>query len=93
LLPLLIVSQVVDVYRSKLRDDLPGAEGDEIARKRIEDYANKIRPPGFVVCTAISSMGFDRDLFDRTILKSILSTLAYLRRVYQMPIWLKQQSR
>lgn len=43
-----ILKQVVDVYRSKLRDDLFGAEGDEIARKRIEDYANTIRPPGFI---------------------------------------------
>ena len=29
--------QVLDVYRSKLRNDLPGLEGDEIARKRVED--------------------------------------------------------
>ncbi|KAJ7139811.1 hypothetical protein C8R44DRAFT_605728 [Mycena epipterygia] len=36
------------IYRSKLRDGLSGAEGDEVARKRIEDYANKIRPPGFL---------------------------------------------
>ncbi|GLB36305.1 putative component of the ERMES MDM complex, which serves as a molecular tether to connect the endoplasmic reticulum and mitochondria [Lyophyllum shimeji] len=43
-----LLRQVVDVYRSKLRDDLPSAEGDEIARKRIEDYANKIRPAGFL---------------------------------------------
>lgn len=43
------LKQVVNVYRSKLRDNLPGAEGDEVARKRIEDYANQIRPPGFVV--------------------------------------------
>ncbi|KAF8078458.1 maintenance of mitochondrial morphology protein 1 [Lyophyllum atratum] len=43
-----LLRQVVDVYRSKLRDDLPGAEGDEIARKRIESYANRIRPPGFL---------------------------------------------
>ncbi|KAG6842528.1 ERMES complex subunit mmm1 [Blastosporella zonata] len=41
-------NQVVDVYRSKLRDDTAGPEGDEIARKRIEDYANKIRPVGFL---------------------------------------------
>ncbi|KAG6832482.1 ERMES complex subunit mmm1 [Tricholoma furcatifolium] len=43
-----LLRQVVDVYRSKLRDDLAGTEGDEIARKRIEDYANKIRPAGFL---------------------------------------------
>ncbi|KAG5353245.1 hypothetical protein C0989_008980 [Termitomyces sp. Mn162] len=43
-----IQAQIVDVYRSKLRDDLTGPEGNEIARKRIEDYANKIRPAGFL---------------------------------------------
>lgn len=42
--------QVVETYRSKLRDDLPGAEGEEIARQRIERFANSIRPEAFVVC-------------------------------------------
>lgn len=41
--------QVVETYRSKLRNDLPGADGDEIARQRIERYANRIRPDSFVV--------------------------------------------
>jgi len=36
------------VYRSKLRSDQSGPEGDEIARQRIEDYVNRIRPPGFL---------------------------------------------
>ncbi|KAJ7655127.1 maintenance of mitochondrial morphology protein 1 [Mycena polygramma] len=44
----MLLHQVVETYRSKLRDGLAGAEGDEVARKRIEDYANKIRPPGFL---------------------------------------------
>ena len=43
------MDQVVDVYRSKLRNDIAGIEGDEIARKRIEVYANSNRPAGFVV--------------------------------------------
>ncbi|KAG5644742.1 ERMES complex subunit mmm1 [Asterophora parasitica] len=42
------LSNVVNVYRSKLRDDLVGPEGDEIARQRIENYANRIRPTGFI---------------------------------------------
>lgn len=42
-------TQVVNSYRSKLRDDIQGAEGDEIVRKRVEEFANKIRPPGFLV--------------------------------------------
>ena len=37
------------MYRSKLRNDIAGIEGDEIARKRIEVYANTNRPAGFVV--------------------------------------------
>ncbi|KAF8973719.1 maintenance of mitochondrial morphology protein 1 [Flammula alnicola] len=48
--------QVVDIYRSKLRDDIPGIEGDEIARKRIETYANSIRPAGFVDHITIHSV-------------------------------------
>ena len=41
--------QVVDAYRTKLRGDLPGAEGDEVARRRVEQFANKMRPAAFVV--------------------------------------------
>ncbi|KAJ7275350.1 hypothetical protein B0H12DRAFT_1086870 [Mycena haematopus] len=44
----MLFHQIVEIYRSKLRDGLPGTEGDEVARKRIEDYANTIRPPGFL---------------------------------------------
>ncbi|TFK41015.1 maintenance of mitochondrial morphology protein 1 [Crucibulum laeve] len=51
-----LLRQVVDVYRSKLRDDLSGVDGDEVARKRIEDYANKIRPAGFVDRITINSV-------------------------------------
>ncbi|KAI0257382.1 hypothetical protein BJV78DRAFT_1162276 [Lactifluus subvellereus] len=35
-----------NVYRSKLRDDLQGVEGDEILRSRVEDYVNRMRPSG-----------------------------------------------
>ncbi|KAF7319983.1 Maintenance of mitochondrial morphology protein 1 [Mycena kentingensis (nom. inval.)] len=52
----MLLHQVVEIYRSKLRDDLPGAEGDEVARKRIEEYANKIRPPGFLDYIEIHSV-------------------------------------
>ncbi|PPR03162.1 hypothetical protein CVT26_008013 [Gymnopilus dilepis] len=51
-----LLRQVLDVYRSKLRDDVEGVEGDEIARKRIENYANAIRPPGFVDYITIHSV-------------------------------------
>jgi len=51
-----LLSQVVDVYRSKLRDDIAGMEGDEVARKRIEVFANTIRPAGFVDHIAIHSV-------------------------------------
>ncbi len=39
----------MEVYRSKIRGDVDGIEGDEIARTRIEAYANSIRPTGFMV--------------------------------------------
>ncbi|KAI0307975.1 hypothetical protein B0F90DRAFT_1678996 [Multifurca ochricompacta] len=39
-----LLHQVADVYRSKLRDDLQGVEGDEILRQRVEDFANRMRP-------------------------------------------------
>lgn len=45
----MLLKQVAELYRSKLRNDLPGADGDEVARKRLEDYANRIRPSGFLV--------------------------------------------
>lgn len=35
----------------KLRGHLPGVDGDELARRRVEAFANKIRPPGFLVST------------------------------------------
>ncbi|KAF9068066.1 maintenance of mitochondrial morphology protein 1 [Rhodocollybia butyracea] len=44
----MLLHQIVGTYRSKLRDDLSGVEGDEVARKRVEDYANKIRPASFL---------------------------------------------
>ncbi|KAF9270378.1 maintenance of mitochondrial morphology protein 1 [Marasmius fiardii PR-910] len=44
----LLLHQVLNVYRSKLRDDLSGSAGDEVARQRVEDFANKIRPAGFL---------------------------------------------
>ncbi|KAF4623721.1 hypothetical protein D9613_001942 [Agrocybe pediades] len=52
----LLSRQILDVYRSKLRDDKAGIEGDEIARKRIEAYANLIRPAGFVDHITIHSV-------------------------------------
>jgi maintenance of morphology protein 1 len=44
----LLLRQIANVYRSKLRDDLPGARGDEVARKRVERYANAVRPVGWL---------------------------------------------
>ncbi|EED77249.1 predicted protein, partial [Postia placenta Mad-698-R] len=43
-----LLIQVLEAYRVKLRDGLPGAEGDEVARKRVERFANQMRPPGFL---------------------------------------------
>ncbi|KAI0344627.1 maintenance of mitochondrial morphology protein 1 [Trametopsis cervina] len=44
----ILLHQVVDAYRTKLRADLPGAEGDEVARRRVEKFANKMRPAAFL---------------------------------------------
>jgi maintenance of morphology protein 1 len=41
--------QVADVYRSKLRDDLQGVEGDEVLHRRVEDFVNHMRPSGVLV--------------------------------------------
>ncbi|KAH9946769.1 maintenance of mitochondrial morphology protein 1 [Amylocystis lapponica] len=51
-----VLQQVVESYRLKLRDNLPGAQGDEVARKRVETYANKMRPVGFLDPIKVSSV-------------------------------------
>lgn len=78
------LSQVVEVYRSKLRDDLPGPEGDEIARIRIENYANKIRPSGFLVRVRFTFWRLIHPInyHHRITLKYTLSTWASLPPVY-----------
>ncbi|KAH7921795.1 maintenance of mitochondrial morphology protein 1 [Leucogyrophana mollusca] len=43
-----LARQVAEVYRAKLKDDLTGINGNEVARKRIESYANSIRPRAFL---------------------------------------------
>ncbi|KAI9445035.1 hypothetical protein H4582DRAFT_1912867 [Lactarius indigo] len=40
--------KIAGVYRSKLRDDLQGIEGDEIVRQRVEDFVNRMRPSGIL---------------------------------------------
>ncbi|KAG1716568.1 hypothetical protein ID866_620 [Astraeus odoratus] len=44
----LLARQVIDVYRAKLQDGFEGLEGNEIARRRVEAYANSIRPRHFI---------------------------------------------
>ncbi|TFK76948.1 hypothetical protein BDN72DRAFT_754864 [Pluteus cervinus] len=51
-----LIQQVADVYRSKLRGDSIGPEGEEVARKRVEEYANRIRPAGFLDHITIHSV-------------------------------------
>ncbi|KAI0639303.1 maintenance of mitochondrial morphology protein 1 [Trametes polyzona] len=43
-----LLHQVLDAYRVKLRNGLPGLDGDEVARQRVEEFANRIRPAGFL---------------------------------------------
>ncbi|KAH9073492.1 hypothetical protein EDB83DRAFT_2219532, partial [Lactarius deliciosus] len=38
------ILKIAGVYRSKLRDDLQGIEGDEIVRQHVEDFVSRMRP-------------------------------------------------
>ena len=40
---------MLHAYRVKLRGGLSGADGDEVARQRVEAYANRMRPTGLLV--------------------------------------------
>ncbi|KAG1773166.1 maintenance of mitochondrial morphology protein 1 [Suillus occidentalis] len=44
----ILARQVVEVYRAKLQNNLTGYEGIEVARRKIEDQANELRPRGFL---------------------------------------------
>jgi len=44
-----LLCQAADVYRSKLRDDFQGAQGDEVLRRCVEDFVNLMRPSGVLV--------------------------------------------
>ena len=50
-----LLYQAADVYRSKLRDDFQGVQGDEVLRRRVEDYVNLMRPSGVLVSTFLWS--------------------------------------
>jgi len=43
-----LARQVAEVYRAKLQNNLTGYEGIEVARRKIEDHANNMRPRGFL---------------------------------------------
>ncbi|KAF8446080.1 hypothetical protein L210DRAFT_3610615 [Boletus edulis BED1] len=43
-----LARQVADVYRANLQNGLEGPGGNEMARARIEEYANRIRPRSFL---------------------------------------------
>ena len=49
------IFKVAGVYRSKLRDDIQGVEGDEIVRQRVEDFVNRMRPSGILVSSSSKS--------------------------------------
>jgi hypothetical protein len=44
-----LLYQAADVYRSKLRDDFQGVQGEEVLRRRVEDFVNLMRPSGVLV--------------------------------------------
>ncbi|KAH9165842.1 maintenance of mitochondrial morphology protein 1 [Lactarius sanguifluus] len=51
-----LLHQIAGVYRSKLRDDLQGIDGDEIVRQRVEDFVNRMRPSGILDRTQVHSV-------------------------------------
>jgi maintenance of morphology protein 1 len=50
----LTMAKVLEAYRCKLRNDLQGSEGDEVARRRIEELANKLRPVALLVRLSVA---------------------------------------
>ncbi|CAL1696046.1 unnamed protein product [Somion occarium] len=44
----IVLQQILSTYRMKLCDNVLGLEGEEIARRRVEGFANKLRPAAFV---------------------------------------------
>ncbi|KAJ8597028.1 maintenance of mitochondrial morphology protein 1 [Rhizopogon salebrosus TDB-379] len=48
-----LARQVAEVYRAKLQDNLAGYEGIEVARRKIEDHANNMRPRGFLAMHSV----------------------------------------
>ncbi|KIY45404.1 maintenance of mitochondrial morphology protein 1 [Fistulina hepatica ATCC 64428] len=55
-----LLRQILDVYRSKLCDDKTGSEGRDVALKRIEVFANRVRPASFIDCVKIHDFDFGR---------------------------------
>ncbi|KAI0322674.1 hypothetical protein OF83DRAFT_545778 [Amylostereum chailletii] len=51
-----VIYHAVQAYRSKMRNHLEGADGDEVARKRVEEFANRIRPAMFLDPVQIHSV-------------------------------------
>ncbi|KAH9944475.1 maintenance of mitochondrial morphology protein 1 [Epithele typhae] len=51
-----LLQQVVDSYRIKLRNGLAGTEGNEIARQRVEEFVNKMRPTGLLDVVKVHSV-------------------------------------
>ncbi|OAX44771.1 maintenance of mitochondrial morphology protein 1 [Rhizopogon vinicolor AM-OR11-026] len=43
-----LARQVAEVYRAKLQENLTGYDGTEVARRKIEDHANIMRPRGLL---------------------------------------------
>lgn len=82
--------KILETYRSKLRDDLPGAEGDEVVRRKVEDFANKMRPAALLVrFTSHISISRKAKIYialHRTLSRSTRSTLAFLHRDYPMRV-------
>ncbi|KAI0824269.1 maintenance of mitochondrial morphology protein 1 [Trametes gibbosa] len=70
------LQQVLNAYRVKLRDGLTGLDGDEVARQRVEEFVNRIRPMGFLDYIKVHSvdMGASAPRLSRTRIRRHLAS-------------------
>ncbi|KAI0079606.1 maintenance of mitochondrial morphology protein 1 [Panus rudis PR-1116 ss-1] len=52
----IVLQEVLQAYRTKLRDHTPGPQGDEIVRQRVEAFANSLRPSTFLAPIHVHSV-------------------------------------
>jgi len=53
-----LLAQILQTYRSELRENQSGLKGDEFARRKVEKKMNDMRPPGFIDPMLVHSVDF-----------------------------------